>query len=79
MRTATSREAIGAEVRAGLARKGLTQKQLAAVLGVTETTLSGRIRGRTPFDTDELALISDLIGVPIAELLPASPQPSSAA
>lgn len=68
MHTTTSREAIAAEIRAGLARKGLTQKQLAVALGMTETTLSGRLRGRSAFDTDELSVVADTLGVSIVSL-----------
>lgn len=76
----TSREAIGNEVKAGLARRGLTQKDLAVALGMTETTLSGRLRGRSAFDTDELLVVAATIGVSIADLFPTStPEPISAA
>lgn len=80
MQQRTDREAIGAEVRAGLARKGLTQKDLAAALGMTGTTLSGRIRGRSAFDTDELATIARVLDLSIADLFPAAePADNSAA
>lgn len=69
----TSRVAIGAEVRAHLARQGKKQKHLAAALGMTETTLSGRLNGHTPFDTDELEVITSMLGVTVADLFPDTP------
>lgn len=64
--TETTREHIAAEVRAGLARKKMTQRELAEQLGMGLPTLSRRLNGHTPFNTDELLAISSALGIAFA-------------
>lgn len=64
-------EALGAEVRAALARQRKTQADLAAALGVTPATAARRLDGTSPFDVRELAIVANWLGVAISDLYPA--------
>lgn len=63
-----SREVAG-EVRALLARRQISGKQLATHLGLSQFAVSRRLRGETPFSVDELAATAEWLGVPVASLL----------
>lgn len=65
----TTAEVVGAAVRAELARAGKSQTDLAAVLGVTQAAVSKRIRGVTPFDVNEIALVAQALGVDVSVLI----------
>lgn len=71
-------EVVGATVRAELARAGKSQTDLAAVLGVTQTAVSKRLRGVTPFDVNELAAVADALGLDLAVLIADANQRQSA-
>jgi transcriptional regulator with XRE-family HTH domain len=57
------RKRIGANVRAEMARRGLTQEQVAPAAGLSQSKLSRRLTGRYPFMAEELDAIADLLGV----------------
>lgn len=59
----TVAEAVGMEVRAGLARRRRTQNELAEVLGITPGTASRRLSGESPFDVVELIAIGAWLDV----------------
>lgn len=59
----------GANVRGEMARKGVTQVDLASALGVSQAAVSARLRGVTPFDINELATIAALLGVTVERLV----------
>lgn len=61
-------ERIAAEVRAILARKRIPQAELAQVLDISQVGVSRRLRGETPLDVNEVALIAAYLGVPIGVL-----------
>lgn len=66
---------IAAEVRAEMARQGISQQALADRLGWLQNRLSRRITdGKTsvPFTVAELASVADALGVPLSRFLPAS-------
>lgn len=65
----TPSASTGANVRAEMARKGYSQAELARMLGMSQTGISKRLRGETPFDVNELARISAVLGVPLGTLL----------
>lgn len=69
--TPTPSALTGANVRAEMARRGVTQAKLAAALGLSQPSVSARLRGVTPFDVDELHTIAAFLGVPLSDLLPA--------
>lgn len=62
-------EIVAAEVRAHMARARINQTQLAGALGLTQSSVSKRLRGVVAFNTDELQTVANLLGVHPAELL----------
>lgn len=65
----TLRELVAAEVRAQLARQQISQQELAKAIGLSQASISERLRGKTPFTTDDLERIADALGVHPAALL----------
>lgn len=61
---------VGANVRAEMARKGVTQQQLGSHLGLAQASISARLRGRTAFNVNELATVAAFLDVPMESLLP---------
>lgn len=59
---------VGANVRAELARRGVSQTALADHLGLSQSGVSKRLRGVIAFDTDEMLAMSDFLDVPVAVL-----------
>ena len=59
---------IGANVRAEMARRNVSQTTLAAALGITQAGISKRIRGQVPFTIDQLVKIAAALDVPLATL-----------
>lgn len=68
----TRSEAIRVEVRAHLARIGVTQGQLAKALGVSQQSVSDRMRGRTPWTLDETTALEHVLGLTPGALLHAA-------
>ena len=60
--------AVCANIRAEMARSGLTQQDIAARIGKTRQAVSRRLTGLTEFRLDELEQIADLLGMPLEEL-----------
>ena len=52
-----------------MSRKDLRQKWLAATLGITVPSVSDKLKGITPFTTDELMTIAGALGLSLSELL----------
>jgi len=65
----TTTQRVAAEIRAGLARRGLTQGDLAAALGLSQAAVSRRLTGEVPIDVEELTAVADWLGVPLSALL----------
>lgn len=61
----------GANVRAEMARRGVSQVALAEHMGKTQAAISARILGRVPFDINELTSVAAFLGVPLTALIPA--------
>lgn len=53
---------VAANVRAETARLGLRQADLAGVLGIDQSLISNRWRGRTPWRLEELEAIAPMLG-----------------
>lgn len=51
-----------------MARRGLSQTALAGHIGKSQTAVSKRLKGETPFDINELATVAAVLGVPLAAL-----------
>lgn len=65
----TTAERIGANIRAEMARAGMSQTSLAAVLGISQPAVSKRLLGKQAFDVDELTRVADALGLDPASLL----------
>lgn len=71
-------DVVAAEVRAQMARRRMTQVQLAELLGIKQVSVSERLRGKTPFRLNELGVIAEALGIHPATLLGGnSPSPDS--
>jgi transcriptional regulator with XRE-family HTH domain len=64
-------EAVAEEVRAGLARKRISQARAAKHLNIGQASMSRRLAGTYPFTVDELYKLGELLGVPVRQLLAA--------
>lgn len=60
---------IRANIRAEMARRDVSQKQLAGLLGLSEAAVSHRMRGQTKISSRDLLAIADVLDVPPATLL----------
>lgn len=63
-------EIIGERVHAAMWRSRITQKQLAAVLGLDQGSVSRRLRGRAPWRASDVVLAAQLVGVSPGDLMP---------
>lgn len=64
----TASLAAGVNVKAEMARRGLSQTTLGRVVGLSQASLSLRLNGRVAFTIDELAKIAAALDVPLATL-----------
>lgn len=62
-------ERVAATVRAEMARYGVRQREIAIALGLTQQSVSGKLRGSTPFAVDELAVVAPMVGMTVSELI----------
>lgn len=69
--TTNQAETVGAAVRAELARKRISQTELASKLHLSQTAVSRRLTGKKAFDVNELAVVADVTGVPLDRLVAA--------
>lgn len=58
-----------ANIRAEMARRGLTGKDMADAIGCSPMSFSRRMSGATPLRVDELQAIADALGLPVTALL----------
>lgn len=72
-RPARLTDLVAAEVRAQMARIRMTQTQLAASLGLPQSAVSNRLRGKVAFSVDELQAVAETLGVHPAVLLGGAP------
>lgn len=68
----TSHHPVAAAVRAELARKGVSGRQLARDLDWSPGKTQRRLAGDYPFDAGELTQIAEYLGIPAATFFPAS-------
>ena len=69
MATRNVAEHVGANVRAEMARRRISQTSIADEVGMTQSAISRRLRGVTPFDVSTLALVAACLNVPVASLI----------
>ena len=62
--------AIRSAVRAEMARAGVRQQDLCALLGINQQAMSNRLCGVTPFKFWELEVIADALGCTMSALVP---------
>ena len=63
-----SREVVAQQIRDRLRATGRSQRSLAEHMHRTPTTLSNKLDGQRPFNTDELDAIAEFFGIELAEL-----------
>jgi transcriptional regulator with XRE-family HTH domain len=61
------RAVVAGEVRAHLARRGLSGNEAAMQIGWTQPYLSRRLSGRVPFNVADLATLAKFLEVPVTE------------
>lgn len=64
-----SAEPLPSEIRAEMARKGFTQRDLSRLLNLSAATVSARMTGKTEFTVSEVRAIATWLNVPISRLL----------
>ena len=60
---------VSGEVKAWMARHDVKQEALAKALGMTQPSLSMRLRGRTRWTIQDLVIVSKTLDVPVSVLL----------
>lgn len=60
---------VPANVRAELARRRIRQIEVAEKLGVSRQNVAQRLNGTVDFRVSELAVIADMCGITLAELV----------
>lgn len=66
----TTAELTAGAVRAELARRRISGREMARTLGWSAATTSRRLSGSSPFDIDELAAVAGFLGLAVGDLLP---------
>lgn len=69
-RTATLSALVAEEIRALMARRRMSGRQLAAQLGVSPSWVSYRLTGTQPIDINDMSLIAKALEVGVHDLLP---------
>lgn len=69
-RTATLSDLVAEEIRALLARRRMSGRQLANALGVSPSWVSYRLTGTQPIDLNDLERIATVLNVPAERLMP---------
>jgi transcriptional regulator with XRE-family HTH domain len=69
-RTATLSALVAEEIRALMARRRISGRQLATQLEVSPSWVSYRLTGTQPIDLNDMALIAGALGVGVHDLLP---------
>ncbi len=67
--TETATAQAGANVRAEMARRRISQQTLADTIGLSQAGLSKRLNGHVPWDVNELAAAAAALGVHLHALV----------
>ncbi|MDO8147866.1 helix-turn-helix domain-containing protein [Isoptericola sp. b515] len=62
-------------VRLETARRGMSQQDLAAAVGLSRTAVSARFRGRVAWSLDEIGTLAQLFGCRVVDLVTEAPRP----
>jgi transcriptional regulator with XRE-family HTH domain len=60
---------VAANIRAEAARRGVLQSQIAAALGLSQSGISGRYRGRIEWSLNEIEAVAHILGTTTSDLL----------
>ena len=63
-----TKQQVGANVRAEMGRRGVTQAAVAERLGLPQTSVSKRLRGVIAFDVAEIHEVAELLDIPVSAL-----------
>ena len=66
----TVRAIVAGEVRAAITKGGLTPTDIGRITKRGQQYWSRRTTGVTPFDVDDFAVLSEILGVPMTTFLP---------
>lgn len=61
--------AIGTEIRVARVRAGINQRELGRRLGISHAAVSDLETGKTKPDLDNLAVVAEVLGVPLTQLV----------
>lgn len=64
---------VGERIHTVMWRERVSQADLASVIGVSQSTLSKKLRGKVPITVGELVAIAEALGVEPGDLLPRRP------
>ena len=64
----TAPDPINIEIRTMMIRRGVTQQELAASLGISQPQASARLLGRVDWRFSELRIVAELLRVPLSQL-----------
>ena len=64
--------AIGLRVHSLMWQNGITQAQVGRLLGIDQSAVSRKLRGKTPWKVSELVAVAGLLHVPPADLMDAA-------
>lgn len=67
--TQTLSTQVAAAVRAEAARKRIGQEAIASALGLSQASVSRRLRGVAPFELDEIPVVARVLGVAVTDLI----------
>ena len=67
--TNTNQRITAAAVRSNLARTYTTITEAATELGISRSALSRKVNGHTPFKTEEIRILANIMGIHPIELL----------
>ena len=68
----TRNASVAANIRAEMKRQRIRQPVIAAALGLSQASVSRKLTGHTPLTVDELAVVADVLGVDLVELVKAA-------
>lgn len=73
-RATLARLQVGTSVRAEAVRRGVKQREIGVKLGVSQSSVSGRLNGRVSFTAEELIALADWFCVPIGRFFEPAPE-----
>ena len=75
----TITEGVSTEIRVLLARRDMSQRDLAERSGISQVAISRRMTGAIPWDLTELEAVANALDVPASVLIPRETEPVASA